>query len=388
VDDPDELLGGFPKTREELFSYRGLILGSVEAGAFTGDQLQMIADFVDRRGGGLLMLGGARSFGEGGYGGTPVADALPLAIDPRTRASEPANLARLQVSPTRAGQGHASTQIAASESASIARWRDLPQVTSVNAPLTPKAGATVLLGGTDEGGRTQNVLAWHQYGRGKAVALTLQDTWQWQMHASIPLEDQTHENYWRQLLRWVTDGAPGVVEVRTTAERVEPGDAVTIEATIVDKSYVELNDASVTARVTRPGGTTLDVPLQWTGERDGLYRGTFVTSEQGAYEIAVDSSRASTIIGSGVGYVRAGASDSEYFDPTMHEGPLRRIAEETGGQFYTPETAMGMAEDVRYAGRGVTSVEERELWNMPIILIALMGLVCAEWGYRRAVGLS
>ena len=49
----------------------------------------MIADFVERRGGGLLMLGGARSFGEGGYGGTPVADALPLLIDPRTRASEP-----------------------------------------------------------------------------------------------------------------------------------------------------------------------------------------------------------------------------------------------------------------------------------------------------------
>jgi hypothetical protein len=25
---------------------------------------------------------------------------------------------------------------------------------------------------------------------------------------------------------------------------------------------------------------------------------------------------------------------------------------------------------------------------MPIILIALMGLVCAEWGYRRMVGLA
>ncbi len=388
VDDPDELLGGFPKTREELFSYRGLILGSVEAGAFTGDQLQMIADFVDRRGGGLLMLGGARAFGEGGYGGTPVADALPLAIDARTRASEPSDLARLQVTPTRAGQAHASTQIGATESASLARWRDLPPVTSVNAPLTPKAGATVLLSGTDDRGRTQNVLAWHQYGRGKAVALTLQDTWQWQMHSSIALEDQTHENYWRQLLRWVVDGAPGVVEVRTTAERVEPGEAVTIEANIVDKSYTELNDASVTARVARPNGATVDVPLQWTGERDGLYRGTFVSTEQGTYEISVDSSRTSTIIGSGTAYVRAGASDSEYFDPTMHEGPLRRIAEETGGKFYTPETALGMAEDVRYAGRGVTSVEERELWNMPIILIALMGLVCAEWGYRRAVGLS
>jgi hypothetical protein len=86
--------------------------------------------------------------------------------------------------------------------------------------------------------------------------------------------------------------------------------------------------------------------------------------------------------------MRAGPSDAEFFDPTMHEGPLRRIAEDTGGRFYTPETTAGLAEDVRYAGRGVTSVEERELWNMPIILIALMGIICAEWGYRRAVGLS
>ena len=63
---------------------------------------------------------------------------------------------------------------------------------------------------------------------------------------------------------------------------------------------------------------------------------------------------------------------------------VRRIC----GAVITPDTTTGLAEDVRYAGRGVTSVEERELWNMPIILIALMGLVCAEWGYRRAVGLA
>ena len=48
VDNPDELAAGFPKTREELFAYRGLILGSVEAGAFTGDQLRMIGEFVER----------------------------------------------------------------------------------------------------------------------------------------------------------------------------------------------------------------------------------------------------------------------------------------------------------------------------------------------------
>jgi len=388
VDGPDELAGGFPKTREELFAYRGLILGSVEAGAFTGDQLQMIADFVDKRGGGLLMLGGPRSFGEGGYGGTPVAEALPLAIDPKTRASDTQSFERVTVAPTRAGQSHSATQLAAGEDASAARWRQLPQVTTVNLPLPAKPGATVLLNGTDERGRVQSILTSQQYGRGKAVAFLAQDSWQWQMHASIPLEDMTHETFWRQMLRWLVDGVPATVEVRTSTERVEPGEPVTIEANIVDPAFVEVNDAGVIAHVTRPGGATMDVPMQWDGKQDGLYRGTFVSAEAGSYEVNVDATKGDKAIGTGAVNVRAIPSDAEYFDPTMHEAPLRRIADETGGRFYTPDTIAGLAEDVRYGGRGVTSVEERDLWNMPIVLIMLVGLMCAEWGYRRAVGLA
>lgn len=386
--DPDEVVGGFPKTREELFRYRGLILGSVEAAAFSADQLQMIADFVDRRGGGLLMLGGPRSFGEGGYGGTPVADALPLAIDPKTRASEPGNVQRLNVAPTRPGAGHAITQIAETEEKSLARWPQLPQVTSINAPLGLKPGATMLLTGTDERGRTVPVLASHLFGRGKAIAFPIQDSWTWQMHATIPVEDQTHERFWRQMLRWVVDGVPDAVDVKTSTERVDPGEAVTIEANIRDKQFVDMNDATVVAQVARPGGATLTVPLQWTGERDGEYRGTFVTSEPGAYDINVEATRATQPVGSGRTYVRAAAADVEFFDPTMHEAPLRRIADETGGRFYATSNIANLAEDVRYAGRGVTSIEERELWNMPIILIMLFVLVCGEWGYRRLVGLA
>ena len=385
----DEIVGGFPKTREELFKYRGLILGSVEAGVFSGDQLQMIADFVDRRGGGLLVLGGPRSLGEGGYGGTPVADALPLVIDPRTRASDPAPLARLKVSPTVPGRTHAATQLAATEAASAARWNELPQVTSVNASLSAKPGATVLLNGTDQSGRSRIVLASQPYGRGKAIALTVQDTWNWQMDASIPVEDQTHENFWRQMLRWLVDGVPDVVDVHTSTERVDPGEPVTIDATVVDKQWVELNDATVVAHVSRPDGTSENVPLQWTGERDGHYRGTFVSNKAGAYEVAVDATRAGgQAVGSNTVYVRAVPSEAEFFDPTMHAQSMKRIAEETGGRFYPADAAQTLADDVRYAGRGVTAVEERELWNMPIVLIALLGLVCAEWGYRRVVGLA
>jgi len=385
---PDELASGFPKTRDELFAYDGLILGSIEAGAFTGDQLRMIGEFVERRGGGLLMLGGARSFSEGGYAGTPVADALPVVLDRVARSIDDLPVARVKLRPTRAGEGYAVTQIAATEAASSARWNDLPVLTSVNALRDLKPGATLLLTGTDDKRRTQPVLAFQRYGRGKALAFAVQDSWLYQMHASMPLEDMTHENLWRQLLRWAVDGVPGAVEVHSTSERVESGEPVTLTAEVVDKSFVELNDARVVAHVTDPAGNTTDVPMQWTGEKSGEYRGTLTTNGEGVYAANVEASRDGKALGSGMLHVRAAPGDGEYFDATMHAARLKRIADETGGKFYTADNVAGLPEDLKYAGRGVTTVEERDLWHMPIMLFTILALMAGEWAYRRAVGLA
>ena len=70
-------------------------------------------------------------------------------------------------------------------------------------------------------------------------------------------------------------------------------------------------------------------------------------------------------------------------DAAMRAPLLRRISEETGGVYYTPQTVSALADDVKYTGRGVTTVEERDLWDMPIVLILLLGVMSAEWGYRR-----
>ena len=63
-----------------MYRYDALLLDDIEAEFFTQDQLSLIDDFVSRRGGGLLMLGGAESFAAGGYRRTPVADALPVYV--------------------------------------------------------------------------------------------------------------------------------------------------------------------------------------------------------------------------------------------------------------------------------------------------------------------
>ena len=387
LDHADQLAAGFPRTREELFGYRGLILGSVEAGAFTGDQLRMIAEFVERRGGGLLMLGGGRAFAEGSYAGTPVADVLPVMLERPQRSAETPEVARLKVHPTRAGEAHAVTQLGASEQQSASRWSSMPGVTSVNALRSVKPGATILLSGTDERRREQIVLASQRYGRGKALAFPIQDSWLWQMHVSMSVEDMTHENFWRQLLRWLVDGVPDHVEAHTNAERVEAGETVTITAAVVDPTFLEINDARAVAHVTGPKGP-IEVPLQWTGERSGQYRGTFVAADEGVYSAQVEAARAEKPLGTSLVHLRAAPGDAEYFDATMQEARLRRIAEETGGRFYTPQTMGGLPEDLSYSGRGITTTEERDLWHMPVILVLLVGLVCGEWAYRRRVGLA
>ncbi|MGE3844495.1 MAG: glutamine amidotransferase, partial [Vicinamibacterales bacterium] len=387
VDKPEELVNGFPSSREELFSYRGLILGSVEAGAFTGEQLQMVADFVDKRGGGLLMLGGPRSFGEGGYAGTPIADALPVSFARGQTPPDRLGVVRLKIGPTREGSGHPLAQIAADERASARRWPELPELTVVNQLGNVKAGATVLLTGSDERRRNHVVLAQERYGRGKAMALAAQDTWRWQMHASIAVDDQTHETFWRQMLRWLVDGVPEAVEVRVP-ERVNPGDVVTVLADVVDAAFVEVNDATVVAHVTAPDGTVSDAPLTWGGRKAGEYRGTISTSQPGNYQVQIDATRSGRSLGQGTVHVQASAGTDEFVSAGMNAERLRRIADATGGRFYTADTLSRLPEDIRYSGRGVVSVEERELWNMPILLFLLIGFVCAEWRYRRSVGLG
>jgi uncharacterized membrane protein len=387
VDGPDELVAAFPKTREELFAYRSIVIGSLEAAALTGDQLRMISEFVDRRGGGLLMLGGPRAFAEGGYAGTPIADVLPVVLD-RNKVQPKGTVMRLTVKPTRAGAATAVTQLGTTEAASAERWSTLPGITAVNRIDSVKPGATVLLTGTDESRAERPMLIFQRYGRGKSFAFLPQDSWMWQMHQTIAVDDLTHENYWRQLLRWLVDGVPDQVEPALTTERVEPGEAAIVTANVVDPSFVELNDAAVMATVTAPDGTISDVPMSWDGEHPGQYTASIPTKAPGWYQAKIDATRAGKPVGSAVTHFRAAPGDAEYFDATMHAGTLRRIADETGGRFFESSDTSTLADDLRYTGRGVTTVEEHELWHMPIVLMLLVGLLCAEWGYRRVVGLA
>ncbi len=150
---------------------------------------------------------------------------------------------------------------------------------------------------------------------------------------------------------------------------------------------MRLNDAKVIAQVTAPSGARSDLPLDWAVERDGEYRAVFTPSEEGVHRVRVTATTSSGVV-TDTTYIRAAALDAEYTMAEMRRPLLQRIADETGGRFYTADKISTLPDDIAMTKRGVTVVNQMDLWDMPVIFVLLVGLVSAEWGYRKSRGLA
>ena len=386
VDDSIELATGFPKTREELFAYRGIILGSVEASFFTVDQLRMLADFVGVRGGGLLALGGRRALAEGGYAGTPLADALPVELGPP--AGSDSGATEIVVMPTAAGVLHPATQLAPNDSATAALWRQMPPLTTVNEVGRAKPGATVLLEGSADGERrARPTLTFQRYGRGKAIVFAVQDSWLWQMHQLVPVEDQRHETFWRQLLRWQVSDVPSRVDVVAAGEGAI-NEGIPLRVVVSDSAYARFNGASVSATIMSPSGESTQLPWEWATDRDGEYAAMMVPGVNGVHTVNVTAVVGRDTIRSTAGYVRVADPTAEFFGAEMRPAVLRQFADETGGKFYRTSEVSRLPEDIVFTTSGATEVQRLDLWDMPVLFVLLLSVLAAEWLYRRRRGLA
>ncbi len=387
VSDSLELMNGFPTSRAELFHYRAIVLGSIEASFFTGDQLKMISDFVSERGGGLLMLGGREAFADGGYVGTVLADLVPVDMEVSTR-SEEQRLVPVTAVPTPDGLRHPALQVAGTDSLVALRWRTLPPLTTVNLLTRAKPGATVLLQGRiDDRGLTRPLLATQRYGRGRVMAMGAQDDWLWQMHADIAVDDSTHELLWRQMLRWLVNDVPDRVEA-VTDEASGSGDAVPLRAIVRDSGYLRSNGVTVSATVAGPGGVSQEIPFDWAIDRDGEYAASFVPAGDGLQEVRVRAVSGTDTTLSQAAYVRVAQPVEEYFGAERRDGLLQQLARETGGRTYAPDRATDVARDLTYSTSGATEIRRLDLWDAPLVLIVLLSLLGGEWVLRRRRGLT
>lgn len=70
-----------PDNSQVLKTYDSVIFVNVERNLFDVVQMKALHDAIHDDGVGFLMVGGEHSFGPGGWGGTPIAEALPVEMD-------------------------------------------------------------------------------------------------------------------------------------------------------------------------------------------------------------------------------------------------------------------------------------------------------------------
>jgi hypothetical protein len=132
--------------------------------------------------------------------------------------------------------------------------------------------------------------------------------------------------------------------------------------------------------------------MEWSVQNDGEYRGSYVPDEEGTWAMKVTAARAtesgSKDLGADTVHVRVSNGNGEFFGAGLREPLLRRIAEDTGGRYFTAADASALPEAISYSGKGVTVVEEHDLWDMPAVLIVLLGAIAGEWALRRKQGLA
>ncbi len=72
-----------PVTLDSLDPYRAVIIENVPASDFGRVKMEALATYVQDLGGGLLLTGGQRSFGVGGYFNSPLDEVLPVSMEMR-----------------------------------------------------------------------------------------------------------------------------------------------------------------------------------------------------------------------------------------------------------------------------------------------------------------
>ncbi len=390
ISDPKELADGFPSRPEDLFVYEGLIIGSVEAGYFTPAQQELIREFVDRRGGGLLLLGGQFALADGGWNATNLVDLFPTTLPTNAgtfhREADPRNgttHTTAELAP--AGVDSIITRLVDDPAANGAKWKKLPYLMDYEDPGTPKPGAAVLANMITPEGRTLPLLITENFGRGRTAIMATGGSWRWQM--SSPLGDTAHDLFWQQLLRWVASDTPGHVSASVPAQVLLDNGSLALTADVRDQQYNPAPDAKVEAHILGPSGVSGLVDMTPVPDSPGQFQAAWSAPKVGAYLTEVTAQRSGKELGRDVLTFQRMDGVAENFHTEQNRDLLERLATQTGGQYWRPADLGKLAASIPFSEAGVTMRETRDLWDLPLVFLVLLLLRFSEWWLRRKWGI-
>ena len=402
----EEGKGELGRTREEIMKSSIFILDDVPAGRFSPDDRQNLADFVNRRGGTLIMIAGPEHL-PADYTEPPLGDLLPFKSggEPQWRVRGPGE-EPFTLKLTAQGRVESFMGIsdpAAGDGDPEAFWAGLPGFFEYVAAGKAAHDTKVLLEVKETG---DPLLTVRRHGLGKVMFLAMHETWRWRYKVA----DRDHGRFWGNVLRYAGEKPFAVKDkfLSLDADRsvYSPGESVNVRVRVVDAEGlpVEVDDlVCVLERKAEEGAEdegairrVVKRPLEGSLEGGGIHRASFGADEKlagGDYTIRVESPGLRALYGGGKGGVTLEISvtprtEDEFVDTSFSEETLAEMARASGGRYFDVSQIADLPEAVGKGWDERTTITRIELWSSYYVFALVLVLLSAEWVYRKRLGLA
>lgn len=366
-------------TKEQMDFIKVIVLGDLNAEALGAERAKQILSYVET-GGSLVLLGGPDGWGAQGFAATALQPLLPVS------GTLAAKEAKFKAQATEEGRNHPAFQVAAGAEFST------PPVLSVFTGAREAPGASVLVQAVDDTG-THPLVVTRRYGQGRVVAVLTDSLWRWKLQ---PDPSKPYERFWTQLMGWLMpkqeEMAAYELVLGGDTEQTWLGETVNLNARLGGTRGRGVTGASVTLEIESPDGRKVPYPMTAqtittsTGESLPGFTLPFPVKEPGLHRAIARTEADGQKV----------ASDPfsffvKPFTPETKPGPLNldaltTLASASGGKFCEPNELTAAIQALRTENKETENIRVSSLWNRQAIILVLIGLLTAEWIYRKVKG--
>jgi len=413
-----KLPGRLP-TGAEWRSFDVIVIGDIDA-SFLSQPSQAAIEQSVADGKSLLMIGGEKSFGPGGYSGSAIEKALPVVVGP---LDSPQESARFIPRLTAEGAVHPAMEgltpffgIAATPPE-----KPLPPLNGNSIVARETGAAQVLLthpGKLGPDGKPQIVLAVQRYGKGRSAALTVHSTYLWALPLYGMGQDSPYNRLWGQLIRWLagTDvrgrQRGSGVDALLNRNVLQPDESVRVRAAVRDTHGDATSFAQVSLRLKRTDAPAPEEQLRSEQSfamnpvegQNGMYDLTIPPIGRGSYVATIAATKDGQALGQSEVKFTVVPPQGEMLKLAANHALLRRIAAETHASSYDLSRLPELVDELIRSessskpeqvairlgnfAHALTALSGRPAnwprrYDLPMQALIVLTLLTAEWVLRR-----
>jgi uncharacterized membrane protein len=380
----------FPESIEEIMKYDVIIFGDVDPRQFTDAQLQLVKDFVSKRGGGFGMVAGPR-FSPVAYRNGPLEEVLPVFIS-RVQEGRPASIKEgFRPELTRDGAESSIFRFFEDRTKNENYIKnDLQPIFWFCQGVQAKPGVGEVYAqhpsATSPDGRKAPLLVLGRYGAGRTLFSAIDDSWRWRFYTGESIFD----TYWIQQFRYLARSKK-LGQRKLTFQSYRPsydlGEQVRLSLKVLDPQLLTQLPELIPVEIQDGEGKTVyrENLLRQEGQVD-LYMASYTADKIGKFQATLPP------IAGGVEAMavpfEVNVPRLELNQPQIDRQLLTRVAAETNGKTYDlDQAAAHLAADIPSAAKAIPVEISEPIWNKNRALILFVLLITVEWVLRKVYGM-